>query len=200
MAPTAQALNFLLNTLIDLYVMVIALRFLIQAVRANYHNPLAQFIVKVSTPPLMPLRRIIPGLLGQDMAAIVLCIALLFGKLVLFKSLGLAAVVNGYNIALSATSVAGMLYLSMVDLLFLYFNIFFFALIIQALISWVNPSSYNPLSDLLYSITAPLLHPVQRFVPPIGGIDLSPLVAILLLQMTKIILSPYLMGLLNILN
>ncbi len=187
MNPGTDALSYLLNILIDLYVMVVALRFLMQAVRADYYNPLAQFIVRASNPPLIPLRRVVPGFAGQDIAALLLCFALLAVKLLLFKLLGLGVSAAGYALNASAISAVALFYFAAVDLLALFFNIFFFALIAQAVISWINPGAYNPISGLLHSITAPLLRPVQRYIKPVGGLDLSPLVAIIGLQVAKIL-------------
>ena len=194
MGPGSEALSFLLNTIIDLYVMVIALRFLMQMVRADYYNPLAQFVVKASNPPLIPLRRIIPGLGGQDLAALFLCLALLIAKLFLFKAIGLNTSVAGYSLQVASVSPALIVYFAAVDLLALFFNIFFFAIIIQAVISWINPGNYNPVSALVESITAPLLRPVQRYVKPFGGLDLSPLVVLILLQVVKILVIKSLLG------
>ncbi|MEM7207986.1 MAG: YggT family protein [Pseudomonadota bacterium] len=196
MGPGTQALSFLLNTVIDLYVMVIALRFVMQAVRADYYNPLAQFVVKASNPPLIPLRRVIPGIGGQDIAALMLCLILLIAKMFLFKALGLS--LNAASYTLNPASIAAplLVYLAAVDLLALFFNIFFFAIIIQAVISWINPGSYNPVSGLLDSITGPLLRPIRGFVKPVGGLDLSPLVALILLQVVKILVIGALIGVL----
>ncbi len=194
MGAGTQALSFLLNTLIDLYVMVIAVRFVMQAVRADYYNPIAQFVMKASNPALIPLRRIVPGLAGQDMAALVLCLLLIIGKLFLFQATGLQTSVAGYAISLGNLSPVMVLYLAAVDLLALFFNIFIFAIFIQVFISWINPGSYNPVSGLLDSITAPLLRPVRRYVKPVGGLDLSPLVVIILLQVAKILVIRSLLG------
>ena len=197
MGVGSQALSFLLNTLIDLYIMVIALRFLMQAVRADYYNPISQFIVRASNPVLIPLRRIIPGFAGQDMAALVLCMLLLIAKLFLFKLLGFAAHIAGYSVPLSAIPAGWIVYLSAVDLLALFFNIFFFAIIIQVILSWVNPNSYNPVNGLLDSITAPLMNPVRKRMQPIAGMDLSPLVVLIGLQVVRILVIGTLMQVLQ---
>ncbi len=196
MNPGVNALSFLLNTLIDLYVMVVALRFVMQAVRADYYNPVAQFVVKATNPVLVPLRKLVPGLFGQDMAALLLCLALLLGKLYLFSAMGLGpASIAGYHVPLSSAAPLLMLALAAVDLLALFFNIFFFAIIIMAVLSWINPGHYNPVSGLLSSISAPVLDPVRRFMPPLGGLDLSPLVALIILQVLKILVVQSLLNL-----
>jgi len=197
MNPGVNALSFLLNTLIDLYVMVVALRFVMQAVRADYYNPVAQFVVKATNPVLVPLRKLVPGLFGQDMAALSLCLALLLGKLYLFLAMGLGpTAIAGYHVPLGSGAPLLMLALAVIDLLALFFNIFFFAIIIMAVLSWINPGHYNPVSGLLASISAPVLDPVRRFVPPLGGLDLSPLVALIALQVLKILVVQSLLNLL----
>ncbi|MEM7293154.1 MAG: YggT family protein [Pseudomonadota bacterium] len=194
MGAGSQAMSFLLNTIIDLYVMIIALRFVMQAVRADYYNPIAQFVVKASNPPLIPMRRIIPGFGGQDLAALVLCLVLLIAKLFLFKATGLQTSVAGYGVPLSSVSPAMLIYLAAVDLLALFFNIFIFAIFVQVVISWINPGSYNPVSGLLDSLTNPLLRPVRKFIKPIAGLDLSPMVVIIGLWFVKILVIGLLIG------
>ena len=196
MTPGFDALSFLLNTLIDLYVMVIALRFIMQAVGADYYNPLAQFVVRASNPVLVPMRRVVPGFAGQDMAALLVCLLLLVAKLFLFKVLGISVSVAGYGVNPVLIGAGALIYLATIDLLALFFNIFFFAILIQAIISWTNSSHYNPVSGLLDSITAPLRRPVQRYIKPVGGVDLSPLVVIVFLQLAKILV---IQSLLNVL-
>lgn len=187
--PGTDALSFLLNTIFDLYVMVIALRFLMQTVRADYYNPISQFVVKASNPLLVPLRRLIPGFMGQDMAALVLCWLLLICKLFLFKFMGLGALsIAGAGINIAHVSDLSILSLAAVDLLALFINIIFFAIIIMAVISWINPGNYNPVNTLLSNLTEPFVAPVRRFVPAVGGLDLSPLVVLVLIQLLKILL------------
>jgi YggT family protein len=197
MSPGANALSFLLNTIFDLYVMIVALRFLMQMVRADYYNPIAQFIVKATNPILVPLRRVIPGMFGQDMAALLLCLGLLLIKFFLFAALDLGSVsIAGTGLMLSGAPALTLVFLAVIDLLALFFNIFFFAIIILAILSWVSPGGYNPAAALLDAIAAPVLGPVRRVVPPIGGLDLSPLVALVGLQVLKILIIQSLLGLL----
>ncbi|MDQ7016909.1 MAG: YggT family protein [Gammaproteobacteria bacterium] len=190
-----NALSFLINTLVDIYVTVIAVRFLMQMVQADYYSPVAQFVVKVSNPLLMPLRRIVPGFGGQDMAALLLCWLLFLAKLALLSSMALAINVAGYHLITQETSLLSLMILAAVDLLGLFFSIFFFSLIVQALLSWINPGNYNPVTQLLYQINAPLLKPVQRLIPPISGIDLSLIALLLGLQLLKMLLIPPLLSL-----
>ena len=182
--PALDALGFIVGTLLNLYAMVVALRFVMQAVRADYYNPIAQFVVKATDPLLVPLRRLIPSVSGYDTASLVLVWAILFAKLLAFANLGLGpAPAIGRALPLGAAGidvgVLTMLALSFVDLVYLMFNIFIFSLFIQALLSWLPNAGQSPVAGLLQGITRPVLTPIRRFVPPMGGLDLSSLVAII---------------------
>ena len=171
-------LVFLVQVLFEAYILVVLLRFFLQLTRSDFYNPLSQFIVRVTSPALIPLRRMIPGVAGMDIAALVLAWAL--------KTLELLIVT-----ALSGAFMPGLAILGAIPgLVELSINIFLYAIIIQAILSWVNPGSYNPAASLLHSFTAPILRPVQRFIPPIGGLDLSPMVAIIGLILLKMLLIP----------
>ncbi len=172
-------LVFILQVLFEAYILVVLLRFFLQLTRADFYNPLSQFIVKVTSPVLVPLRRFIPSMAGMDIAALVLAWAL--------KALELLLVVL---ISTGAFTPVLAIFGAIPGLIELCINIFLYAIIIQAILSWVNPGAYNPAAALLYTLTAPVLRPVQRIIPPIGGIDLSPMAAILGLIVLKMLLIP----------
>lgn len=176
--------EFLLSTLFQLYITVVMIRFLLQWVRADFYNPVSQFVVKVTNPPLRPLRRLIPGWGGIDVPALVLML------LLQILSLFLILLLRGQGIP-----PATLLLWSVAELLSLAFNVYIFAIIIQAVLSWVNPGHYNPVSSILYNLTEPLLRPARRMLPPISGIDLSPLLVLLALQVAKMLIVPPLMHL-----
>lgn len=180
MGVGGNAMSFLIDAIIDLYILVVVLRFLMQAFRADYYNPLAQFVVKVTNPPLKPLRRIVPGLAGYDLAALFLAYALMIAKVLLLTAIA------GRGIPLSAI----VAWFALVELIDLFFNIFIFAIFIQALLSWVAAGSYNPAYALLDAITAPILGPIRKLIPPISGFDLSPMVGILGLYFLKLLIVP----------
>lgn len=195
--PALSALGFILGTILNLYAAIVALRFVMQVVRADYYNPIAQFIVTASDPPLRPLRRVIPSARRYDTASLALCFAVLLIKLVLFKALSLGyapAIGTGLNVA--AMSALQMVLAALIDVVYLFFNVFIFSLFIQALMSWLPNAGSSPVAGLLDSITAPVLHPVRRFVPPMGGLDLSTLVAIIGLYAARIFIVGTLTGLL----
>jgi YggT family protein len=171
---------FLIQTVFGLYLLALMLRLLLQWVHADFYNPVSQFIVKITNPPLRPLRRIIPGWGGIDLASVLLLIALQMVELFLVNlTLGRAFGMSGLFIAAIA------------ELLELSINIFVGAILIQVILSWVAPGSYNPLIGLVHKIAEPLLAPARRIIPPFSGIDLSPLVALVVLQLLKfLVVSP----------
>ncbi len=196
-SPGLNALNFLLTTLFDLYTMIVAVRFLMQLTRADYHNPISQFVVKVTNPLLIPLRRIVPGFGGTDIAALALCFILIFIKFTLFKMIGFSDYIGSTGINMGAANFLQISLLSFIALIELFFNVFIYGIVIQAILSWFNTGGHNPVHSVLHSITSPVLTPVRRFVPAIGGLDLSALAAIVGLQVLKILVVQNLMLLIS---
>lgn len=168
---------FLVETLFSLYIGAILIRFLLAVSRANFYNPLSQFLVKITNPVLVPLRRIVPPIGKLDTAAIVL-------------ALGLKIIQTFLLVALqsSEASLPAVFVYAIVDLMRTVINIYIFALIIQAVLSWVGNSYGNPMADILNSLTEPLLRPIRQFVPTIGMVDMSSMVALLLLYILLIVL------------
>ena len=167
---------FLTQTLFGLYILAVMIRFLLQWVRADFYNPMVQLLVKITNPPLAPLRRLIPGLYGMDLAAVVLM--LLLQALELF----LVAWILGGTLPL-ITLILG----SLAKILGLLIGVYFWLILIQVILSWVSPQTYNPAISLIYSLTEPVLKPARRLIPDLGGLDLSPLVAIVVLQLTRML-------------
>lgn len=181
-------LEFIINTLFGLYILVVMVRFLLQWVRADFYNPVSQFIVRVTTPALRPLRRVIPGWGGIDFAAVVLML------LLQLLSLALILLLRGQGLPLFT-----LLFWSLAELVALVINIYIGAILIQAVISWINPGTYNPVVTLLHALTAPLLRPARRLLPPISGLDLSPLLVLIALQVLKMLAVPPLLLLAGVL-
>ncbi len=172
--------TYLIDALFGLYLIAVMLRFLLQLVRANFHNPVCQFLVKITNPPLVPLRRIIPGFKGIDIASLIL----LF--IVQFTALLLSLLIVG-----SAINIIALVPVTIAELLSLTLNLFLVAILAQVVLSWVAQGTHNPLTSTLYSLTEPVLRPVRRFIPPIGGMDLSPLVVLLSIPLIKmLVVSP----------
>lgn len=169
---------FLVQTLLGLYAAVVLVRFLLQWARADFYNPVSQFVVKVTTPLLRPLRRLIPGYAGMDLSALVL--AWLVKTLELFILALLLA---------PRSNPLGALFWALPELLNLTINIFIFTVFVRVILSWINPDPYNPVAGVLYSVTEPIMRPARRLLPPIGGMDLSPIlvtIGLILLQMLLI--------------
>lgn len=184
-------LMLIINTLFDLYVLLVMLRFIFQLLRADFYNPVSQFVVRATTPPLKPLRKIIPGIGGQDVAALVLSLIILLVKYAIIRSVGAGAIDIANVLApLGSVNIGGLVVIAIADIMATFLNIFLFAVIIQVILSWVNPGAYNPIIGLINSISRPVLKPVQRFIPPLGGLDLSPLFATLGLMVIKMLLIP----------
>lgn len=178
--------EFLINTLFGLYILAVMLRFLLAAVRADFYNPVSQFLVRVTNPVLQPLRRVIPSIGKLDTSAVVVMLALQMLSFVVI------ALLRGGQL-----SVPALLILSTAELIGLFLNVLLFSILVQVIISWVNPGTYNPAISLLYSLTEPVLRPCRRLIPPISGIDLSPLVALIAIQLIKMLLLPPLYALAN---
>jgi YggT family protein len=170
---------FLVQTLLGLYTTVVLLRFLLQWVRADFYNPLSQFVVKATTPVLRPFRQAIPGYAGMDLAALVLAW--------LVKTLELAIVAL---IERPERNPLGALAWSLPELVGLTINIFIVTVFIRVILSWVNPDPYNPVAGLLDSLTEPVMRPARRVLPPVGGLDLSPVLVMVGLVLLKMLLIP----------
>jgi len=175
--PLSSAAVFLVRTLFELYILVFALRFLLQMVRADFYNPLSQFVVKATNPVLVPLRRIFPGFGGIDFPSIVAMLVLKIIELFI-----LSLLVTGLSAGFGT-----ILIVSVIELIKLFVYIYIVAILIQVVISWVSPGTYNPMTALIHSITEPLMRPARRMIPPMSGFDLSPLAALIALQLVLIL-------------
>lgn len=184
-------LMLIINTLFDLYILMVLLRFLLQMLRADFYNPVSQFIVRLTTPPLRLLRRFIPSVGGQDAASIVLCLTLIYSKFMLMRLLSIpAAHIGGVMAPIGSVSYAGLLIYSIADLIALLFTVFLVAVILQVVISWISPGHYNPVIGMVKKLASPILSPIRKFLPAMGGLDLSPLFASLLLLVAKMLVIP----------
>ena len=170
---------FLVDTLVSLYVLAILLRFLLQWANAEFYNPISQFLVKITHPPIKVLRRFVPAIGKIDTASLVLLLLLQMTSDFFILLLKGIAINPGALIILSAT-----------QLISLVLNVFIFAVFARALLSWVNPGTFSAASSILRSLTEPLLDTCRKFIPDLGGIDLSPLAALLLLQLAKMMILP----------
>ena len=165
---------YLVQTLGGLYLLVVLLRFILQLVRADFYNPLSQFVVKATKPLLNPLRRIIPGIGGIDIASLALA------YLVQLAVMLLTLLVAGIN---PLTYVPEVLAWAAIGVLALFLKIFWFALIASVILSWVAPHSHNPGALLVHQLCEPLLAPIRRMLPSLGGMDISPIFAFIALNL-----------------
>lgn len=173
-----QAGLYLIQLVFGFYILLVLLRLLFQLVRASFYNPISQFIVALTQPPLQFLRRFIPGLFGIDLAAVVLLVALQTVQIYF------TAWLQGISPALP-----GVIVLAIAELLAFTIYVYIVAILIRVVLSWVNPyGTRHPVSDLLYSLTEPMLAPARRLIPAVAGLDLSPIAVFVLLQLTLILI------------
>jgi YggT family protein len=173
-----DALTFIIRTLVDLYIITFVLRLILQWVRADFGNPLTQFVLKVTNPLVMPLRRMVPPVRGLDTATL---IVLLLLELVV--TLGLIKITCVGN-----PDVIQLVLLTVLRLVYLILRIYLFIILIYVLLSWISTGGYHPIAHLLRAIAEPVLRPFRNFIPLIGGIDLSPLFALIAIQALTMVL------------
>jgi YggT family protein len=166
---------FLVQAVFTIASFAVLARFILQAVRADFYNPITQAIVRITDPVLKPLRKVIPSAGGLDLAALLVVIVLqVLLVFVMFGGIGpFTAVV-----------------LSSFRLLMLVLDIYFWSLIIIVILSWVAPQTRHPGAELLHQVTEPLVAPFRRLIPPMGGLDFSVLVVFLVLTIVREYLVP----------
>lgn len=174
-----NAFSFLISTVFDLYLMVVIIRIWLQLARADFYNPFSQFVVKATQPIVAPMRRIIPSIGALDTASVVLALLVVVAKFVILSLIAGAAISIPTILLISVVSVvkeAGVL--------------LFWMLILRAILSWVS-QGHNPIEMVMAQLTEPLLSPIRRILPPMGGLDLSLLVMMIILNFVNILLAQY---------
>ena len=179
MTPIQEIGHLVLQTLGSLYLMVVILRFLLQLARADFYNPISQFAVKATNPLLLPLRRVIPGLYGIDMASLILALLL---HMVLIQ---LTALVLGFGVINPVNTLVW----AAIGLISLTANIYFWSLLIMVIASWIAPQSHNPALMLIYQLLEPIMKPFRKMMPDMGGIDISPIFAFLALNVVQVLIK-----------
>ena len=170
---------FLIDTLCSLYIMAVLLRFLLQWCGADFYNPISQFLVKITHPPLRIMRRFVPSIGKIDSSSLVLMLSLQMAadfSILLLK---------GVYINIGALAI-----LSMTQLISLLLNVLVFSVFARAVLSWVNPGAFYAAASIVEALSNPILNLCRKMIPNLGGIDLSPLAALLLLQMAKMVVLP----------
>ena len=170
-----NAFKFLIEIAFDLFLMVVLLRFWLQLAKADFYNPLSQFLVKATSPLVNPLRKVIPGFAGIDVASLVLGFLIAFAKvsvvmLMIYGTWEPISALIGSGITLVKEAI----------------NLVFWVLIIRAILSWVSQGN-NPMEAVFHQLTEPMLRPIRKIIPPIGGLDLSVLVLIIGIQFIQIL-------------
>ncbi len=171
-----QAGTFLVQSLGSLYLAVVILRFLLQLVRADFYNPISRFLVKATHLPSQPLRTLLPTYRSFDMASLVLAI------LVQWLAIQLTATINGAGIV----NIFLALSWGAVGVLSLILNLYLYGLLVIIIVSWVAPQSHHPVLLLLNQLIGPAMAPFRRIIPPLGGLDLSPIFMFLVINMLQI--------------
>lgn len=175
MSGLNEALIYVIQTLGSFYLLIVLLRFILQLVRADFYNPLSQFIVRATHPLLKPMRRVIPSLGSLDLSSLILAI--------IVQLLLMAVVVVLMTGSMPAEFLLPMLVWSILAITSLFLKIFFFALIISVILSWVAPTSHNPAAQLVQQICEPFLAPFRRLLPNLGGLDISPIFAFMAINL-----------------
>ena len=175
-----RALIFIVKTFIDLYILAYVLRLILQWARADFYNPFSQFIVRATNPLVIPGRRILPAIGRLDTATLVAIFLLELGAILILRWLdaGMLGLPPKYVAlwTLMRTAVA-------------FINLFFFAILIRVLLSWVSPGTHSPVTAIIWSITEPVMAPVRRLIPPMGGFDFSPILILVGLQALRMLIS-----------
>lgn len=174
------ALVFIINAVAQLYLFVLLLRLLLPWLGADFRNPIAQAILKITSPVIVPLRRVIPPFGRVDTATVL--VAYIIQYLLILVILLIYDRSAGFlEIAVTAA----------VDLVLLTLRLFVFAIIIRVILSWIAPGSYNPATAIIHTLTDRILAPFRRIIPSLGGLDLSPLAAIILITAVTIVVAGF---------
>ncbi|MBT3471704.1 MAG: YggT family protein [Gammaproteobacteria bacterium] len=177
MNHTSNAGLFLLQMVFSLLILMALLRFMFQLMRVDYYNPISQMVTRFTDPVLRSLRGMIPSTRSVDGASLLVLFLLQYAHLFIISG------IRGLN-----TNPLGLAILSTTEILSLVTSLLFWAILIQAVMSWFQPHTQHPGVSLLQQLTDPLMRPIHRFVPPTSGVDFSPIIAMLGLKMVEFIL------------
>lgn len=173
-----QALVFIIRTLVDLYIITFVLRIILQWVRADFRNPLTQFILRITNPLVIPLRRFVPPIGGLDTATLIVVVVLELIVTIVVTNLTCSGEPN----------VLQVISMTVLRVVYLTLRVYLFIILIYVIMSWISPGTYNPAARLMESIAQPVLRPLRRLLPPIGGLDLSALFALIGIQALTMLL------------
>jgi len=180
--PLSEAGVFIVQTIFDLYSYVLVIRLLLEFFQGDFYNPVAQFVMRVTSPIVKPITQYVPTVNNFNFAIATLLVVTQMIKLFLVAWLGANVFVN--ILALLIAGIAGGANAIL--------TVLFYAIIAQVILSWVRPHGGTPIEGLLYGITEPVLRPARRMIPLVGGIDLSPIAVIIVLKLISIlIIEPF---------
>jgi len=177
-SSATNALVFVINSLAQLYVLVLLLRLLMPWMGIPFNNPISQGILRLTSPLVIPVRRILPPVGRIDTATLLVAYAIQYLTILVIVL-----------IVRQTPAILPIALTALVDLIILTVRLFVFAIIIRVILSWVGGNTYNPAVALIHSITEPVLRPFRRIIPPLGGFDLSPVFAIILLTALTMLLA-----------
>ncbi|MDE1463305.1 YggT family protein [Spartinivicinus poritis] len=163
----------------ELYVLAVLLRFILQLIKADFYNPISQAVVKVTNPPLIPLRRIIPSVAGSDTASLALALLVQIALVYLISLIGGVSPLSLHFGMVIVASIAGLLGILL--------NFYMFAGIIIAIASFIAPGSYSPALMLLNQLFEPMCKRIRQVIPPLGGLDFSIMVVFLGIYVLKLV-------------
>ncbi len=175
-----EALIFIIRSIAQLYLLVLLLRLFMPWIGASFNNPIAQAVFKLTSPLVVPVRRILPPIGKLDTATVVVAYAIQYLTVIII-----------FLIAGASPRIGPVALFAAVSLVSLTFKLFAFAILIRVVLSWVGQGSYNPAVAFIDSLTEPVLRPVRRIIPPMGGLDLSPLFAIIFLFAASIFVDGF---------
>ena len=180
-----QALHYIIDALTSLYIFVLLLRIWLPLLRADFRNPLAQAALRLTSPLVVPLRRVLPSFGRLDTATVLVAFVIQYAAILLIMFIYAALLSN----PLPSSGLIALT--SMVTLISLSVNLFVFAIIIRVVLSWISPGLHNPATALVSTLTEPVLQPIRRLLPPMGGFDLSPMLTIIGLYALNIVILGY---------
>ena len=175
MGPIADSFSLLINIFFNLLLLLVLLRFLLQLVRADFYNPICQSVARLTNPLLLPLRKIIPGVGGFDVASLVLLL--------------LATIALGLVHGLGLVPVIYIVLWAPLGIVSLFLKFYFFAILAMIILSWIAPGNQSPAVYLLHQLTEPVMAPFRRLLPPLGGLDLSPILVFIAIQISQIFVN-----------
>ena len=181
MSALTEIASYLIQTFLGLLLLVTLMRLVLQISKADFYNPISQAFVKLTNPPLLPLRKLMPNFEFLDLSCLVLALSLQTGLIALLLT------VNG----MSMPNISVLLIWAFLGVAGLLVKIYFFTLLIMIVLSWIAPNSFHPAIQLIHQIIEPVVTPFRRLLPPIGGLDFSPILVFIFINILEILLRHF---------